>query len=585
MFRQTRIQVEMWMLACLASIIASSTAVCFEEPTALWYGELDAGARVFRFVITQAPGGAASGKESATLTSLDEGNAKFILDDFVGDDSMLQFNLKATQASYVGTLEKAGQTAKGKWKQGGAVLDLEFNQIKTIPVDSPKETWSGILNAGLQKLDMQVRGYETKDGGMLYFVDSLSQKVGGFKATAEIDRDEFRMTVPALQATYSGRMNEAKQEIIGKWKQAVSLELTLKRVDHVAKMETIERNRPQLPKPPFPYESRDVVFTNEADGIELAGTLTLPTGGKAHPLAILVSGSGPQDRDETILGHKPFWVIADYLSRQGIAVLRYDDRGTGKSQGFFSFATTADFARDTESAVAYARSIPEIDPARIGLIGHSEGGLIAPMVAAKDTKIAWIVLLAGPGVNGEQILYSQGKLMIAAEGGSLELQDQQLELQKATFKMLKDRENKSSTEAKVKTIVDQLMEAKPVNSDEEKARLEHLVLANWNEMKKPWFRFFAQHEPGPVLEKVQCPVFAINGSLDMQVEPKLNLSTIEKHLMVGGNTRFKTREFPRLNHLFQTCKTGGVSEYESIEETFSPAVLRAILEWILSPSA
>lgn len=566
----------------VAMLITSLNATCIAQSGSIWYGELDAKTRVFRFVIEQTPATEADTKNTGTLTSLDEGSAKFALDDFSLDDAGMHFKLKATKAAFEGKLDAASQVVSGTWKQHGAELGLEFKKVETIPIDAPQEIWRGSMKTGFQNLEMQVRVYETNDAKKSYFVDSVSQKAGGFMANVEIAQGEFRMKIPALQATYSGRMDETEQEIAGKWKQLISLDLTLKRVDKVAQPSTIERKRPQTPKPPFAYEARDIVFRNEVDGIDLAGTLTIPKQGKSHPLAILISGSGPQDRDETLLEHKPFWVIADYLSRQGVAVLRYDDRGTGKSGGIFDSATTKDFARDTQAAVALARSLPEIDSNRIGLIGHSEGGLIAPLVAAEDQKIAWIILLAGPGVNGEQILYSQGQLIIAAEGGSAASQAQQLKLQKAVFQAIKDTDSKLATRERIRTIVDQLVAEKDDVSDEDKAALQTLVEANWIEMKKPWFRFFVEHEPGPVLEKVGCPVLALSGALDMQVDPKLNLSKIAEHLKAGGNTRFVTRECEGLNHLFQTCKTGGISEYQEIEETFSPVALNAMLEWIQS---
>ncbi len=375
-------------------------------------------------------------------------------------------------------------------------------------------------------------------------------------------------------------MNEAQTEISGKWKQLVEIELNWKKAERVAEASSVVRRRPQNPVAPFPYESREVTFANEADGVTLSGTLTLPNDVKSPPLAILISGSGPQDRDETILGHRPFWVIADHFAGKGIAVLRFDERGVGKSTGAFEKATTMDFSRDVVAAVAFARGLSEIDTRRIGLIGHSEGGLIAPIVASNDPELAWVILLAGPGVNGEEILYSQGQLMIAAEGGTPEMQERQLKIQKETFQSIQENPPKGKLEAVINGIVDKILDGEKEATKEEREALVQMVRANWVEMEKPWFKFFVSHEPGPVLEKVRCPVLALNGAKDTQVDPKLNLPKIEEHLKRGGNRSYRTVELPELNHLFQTCKHGGLSEYESIEETISPNALQIMSDWI-----
>lgn len=551
------------------------------EESALWYGEMEAGPRQFRFLIKVDTTSKANPKP-ASLTSLDEGGVKFDLNDFSLDKDKLSFKLKVTNAAYEGASDAKLKQVNGKWKQAGGEYELNFRPVSAAPVDRPQETWLGTLKAGFQNLDLQLRAYVNKDGTRAYYLDSLNQKAGGFKATATIDQENFRLEVPALRASYEGKLGADGKEIVGKWKQVVSMDLTWKRVDGVAQAGGAERKRPQHPKAPFPYDSREVTFSNASAKVDLAGTLTIPKPSRKVPLAVLVSGSGPQDRDETLLEHKPFWVIADYLARRGIAVLRYDDRGVGKSKGNFAQATTADFAQDASAAVAFARTVPEVDPQKIGIIGHSEGGLVAPMVASTDKQLAWIILLAGPGVNGEQILYSQGPLMIAAEGGSEASQQQQLRMQKLTFQSLKEVAKGGDKESKVQSVIDALLKDQPDVSADARTNVEQSVRLNWAEMEKPWFQFFVAHEPGPVLEKVKCPVLALNGALDRQVDPKLNLPKISEHLTKGGNTRFKVREFEGLNHLFQTCKTGGISEYELIEETIAPSVLTEIGDWIVA---
>ena len=397
-----------------------------------------------------------------------------------------------------------------------------------------------------------------------------------------------------MKAKYTGERNEDATEITGKWTQGIPLDLRLTKVKSVAPSIRVAPKRPQTPQPPFPYEIAEVTIKNEEDGNILAGTLTRPKTGGPFPLAILISGSGPQDRDESLLDHKPFWVLADHLSRHGVAVLRFDDRGVGKSTGTFASATTEDFARDVRSAIAFAKTIESIDSSRIGLIGHSEGGLVATLVSAGNADIAWIVLMASPGVNGEDILYSQGQLIIAAEGGNEEARKRQRLLQEHVFAKARELKPSDEVDPFVTDVVDKIIAASKgvdfkgepeKNESDETARngrivLTEMVRANLNAMNDPWFRFFARYEPGPDLQKIKCPVLAINGEKDVQVDPKLNLPKIESYLKAGGNTNFAIKQLPGLNHLFQTCKTGGVSEYQYIEETISPLALESISEWL-----
>ncbi len=558
----------------------------------IWYGALDAGQRVFRFVVQTSL--AADGLPNAELMSLDEGGAKFKLDDLVLDTKEFSFALKSTKAAYRSQLSNDGKKASGKWSQGGASLDLIFEKRDTVPQDSPDEVWLGTLNAGIQKLDIQVRVYPSKNEKKTTYVDSVSQSVGGFKADMKLDGSKVSIDVPALKAKYVGEINAEATEIIGKWTQGIPLELRLTKVKLVAPSQRAAPKRPQTPQQPFPYQIEEVTFKNEADGTLLAGTLTRPNANGPFPVAILISGSGPQDRDETLLDHKPFWVLADHLSRRGIAVLRFDDRGVGKSTGAFVNATTEDFARDVRSAIAFVKTAASIDANRVGLIGHSEGGLVATMVAAGNKEVAWIVLMASPGVNGEEILYSQGQLIMAAEGGNEEAKKKQRVLQEHVFAKVKELKPSDDIEPFVAGLVDKIIastkdldpkrEPEKDQADENetagRAALTAMVRANLKAMNDPWFRFFTRYEPGPDLQKITCPVLAINGEKDVQVDPKLNLPKIESSLKVGGNSAFSIKELPGLNHLFQTCKTGGVSEYQSIEETLSPLALDSISSWL-----
>jgi pimeloyl-ACP methyl ester carboxylesterase len=294
------------------------------------------------------------------------------------------------------------------------------------------------------------------------------------------------------------------------------------------------------------------------------------------PAVILISGSGAQDRDEALFGHKPFWVIADYLTRSGIAVLRVDDRGIGGSEGKTSDATSLDFAGDVLTSFNFLKSQPEIDSKKIGLIGHSEGGLIAPIVANKNNEVAFVILLAGPARTGDQIIYEQQKLILLQAGMSEEQANEARKSQEDIFSVLKTETDSLKKLEKLREIISNGMYN--VMNDDLKTGVDNQIKTVDNK----WFRFFLTYDPYPALTKLTCPVLALNGEKDLQVPPKSNLPMIEKALKEAGNKNFKIMEIPGVNHLFQTCKTGAVTEYAEIEETISPAVLTILKDWIVN---
>jgi hypothetical protein len=323
--------------------------------------------------------------------------------------------------------------------------------------------------------------------------------------------------------------------------------------------------RPQDPVKPYPYREEEITFPNSVAAITLAGTVTLPQGKGPFPAVVLITGSGPQNRDEEIVGHRPFLVLSDYLTRRGLAVLRVDDRGTAKSGGDFSTATTADFATDVEAAVAYMKSRPDIG--RIGLIGHSEGGIIAPMVASRNPDIAFIVLLAGTAVPGSEIIPEQVKLLNMVAGKTPEQAAEAAAKERSVLRLVVTEKDPAELKKKLHEILSPLMQQEQIDPT-----IESLT--------SPWFKYFLTYDPAPALRKVKCPVLALNGSLDRQVSPAQNLLAIRAALQQGGNRHFEAVEMPGLNHLFQTAKTGSPEEYQVIEETFSPAALEKIAGWI-----
>ena len=334
--------------------------------------------------------------------------------------------------------------------------------------------------------------------------------------------------------------------------------------------------RPQEPKPPFPYKIEEVAFQN--DTVNLAGTLTLPQGDGPFPAVLLISGSGLQDRDETLVGHKPFWVLADHLSRAGIAVLRVDDPGIGKSTPHPKPPTTADFATDVEAGVAFLKADNRIG--RVGLIGHSEGGLIAAIVASRSNDVGFVVLMAGPGVPGAELLRKQNERIFDAAGIAGERKQHLLVLLDRLFAILTSEDMaEDERRQEVEEIVRQQLEINgvpPAKQDETHVR----ALAE--QSLTPWMRYFLTFDPRPALEKIRVPVLALNGELDVQVDAEQNLTAIAEALEKGGNQNVAMHRLPGHNHLFQRAKTGLVNEYAAIEETISPEVLDIIRDWILS---
>ena len=432
--------------------------------------------------------------------------------------------------------------------------------------------WQGTLDAGAAKLRLAVHITKSAQGGYSSILDSLDQGATGIPVDkTTVDGRTLHLDMPRLRATFAGTLGADGNSIEGKFTQGAALPLTLRRVTTAEAPPA----RPQTPKPPFPYAVENVSYSNKTAAITLNGTLTLPPGAGPFPAAILITGSGTHDRDETIFGHKPFLVMADYLTRRGIAVLRYDDRPT-KAQSTYN-----DLAGDALAATDYLRTRKEIDPQKIGLIGHSEGGLIAPLAASQSGDVAFIVLLAGTGLPGEDILYLQGQAVLKAQGAPAKVLAEQRAVQEIIFAAVR----KEKDNDKVKKLIDEgLKKRLEKKSAEERKELEKqkgLVEAQLQLVLTPWFRYFLTYDPRPALRKVRVPVLALIGEKDVQVPPRENLKAITVALAEGGNKDYTVKELAGLNHLFQTCKTGSLAEYGQSEETFAPSALKLIANWIL----
>lgn len=336
-----------------------------------------------------------------------------------------------------------------------------------------------------------------------------------------------------------------------------------------AQQTTAADSRPQTPKPPFPYAAVEVGF-DSAPGVRLAGTLTLPPGSGPFPVAVLIHGSGQHDRDETIFGHKPFLVLADSLTRRGIAVLRYDKRGVGGSSGRPLSATVADYAQDAKGAVAFLRGRREIKAGRIGLIGHSEGATVAPMVAAEDPGIAFVVMMAGVGVPGDQALLAQNRAILKAAGGT----DAQMDAAEQANRKVYDIVKSDAPDAEVVEKLNATLTSLGLSADRARASAAQI--------SAPYFRWFFRYDPQPTLRKLRCPVLAIDGSKDVQVVARQNLPAIRTALKDDPDAT--VLELPGLNHLFQVADTGGPDEYGRIQETITPSVLKLIGDWVVERS-
>lgn len=319
-----------------------------------------------------------------------------------------------------------------------------------------------------------------------------------------------------------------------------------------------------------PYISKDVTFRNSSANVTLAGTLTLPNSTGRFPAALLISGSGPNTRNETVAGHKIFLAIADYLTRHGIVVLRYDKRGVGKSTGNYATATTLSFASDALAGVEFLKSVKQVDPKEIGLIGHSEGAEIAPIVADRSHGVAFLVMLGGPGVPGYKIILSQLALIDRASGVKKSSVDSALALESRLLKIVRMEKDSARAAAKLKEIL--------VKEDKQPAATADAAVS---ELLSPWYREFLSYDPRPALEKVTCPVLGLWGSKDLQVAPAENMPAVRRALQKGGNKHFKLVEIEGLNHLFQTAKTGSPLEYGMIKEEISPKALSTMTNWIL----
>ncbi|RUL88774.1 alpha/beta hydrolase family protein [Tautonia sociabilis] len=563
-----------------------------DKPTIVghWLGVLEVGPTKLTLVMHVGPG--EGGSLEGSLDTPEQRAFGVPLETIALEGRSVRFEDPANNARFEGELAGDGETISGTFTQRGIVIPLTLSRAEAADLPRPMEIpgrlqgiWEGPIELPMGqtlRVALRVEPIAGWPGQRSAFFDSLDQGALGIPVSAiSLEGERVRFEIKAIAGTFEGTLNEAGTTIEGTWSQSIlKLPLTLEKVEKLT-----ERARPQEPKPPFPYRVEELTFENPEAGITLAGTLTLPEGDGPFPAAVMVSGSGPQDRDETLLGHKPFLVIADHLTRAGIAVLRFDDRGVGESTGEFATATSEDFASDALAAVRTLRNRPEIDREAVGIIGHSEGGLVGPMVAARaPEEVGFLVLLAGTGVTGKEILLHQTELIVRASGLSESLIRVQVDSLRTLLSLIEEGRVDELSEDELHALMRDLTAGlEPEdrealeNSNPPLAEATNLAVER---LQAPWFQFFLEYDPKSALKRVRCPVLALFGEKDVQVDPAQNAKQIEDALASGGNDRVVVEVLPGLNHLFQHAETGSPLEYGAIEETFAPEALGRISSWI-----
>lgn len=455
-------------------------------------------------------------------------------------------------------------------------LQPAFGQVDKKQVPG---TWLGTLDLGSMSLRLVFNISVAEDNSFEATMDSPDQGARGIQmGQLSLVGDSLKIEAPMIRGSYSGKFTSSTN-IEGEWEQPGGT--------FILKLEkqtgAFVLNRPQEPKPPFPYKEEEVTFKHKSQGFTLGGTLTLPEGQGPHPAVVMVTGSGSQNRNEEIFGHKPFWVIADHLTRNGIAVLRYDDRGVGASAGKTSGSTTADLATDARSAVDYLLKRSDIDSSGVGIIGHSEGGLIAFMLAAEYKDISFIISLAGPGEDGKTILLDQSEYISRLSEVSESLVvDNRTVMSKVYDLMVVNETHNTWVEEVIKYTSSYYSNKELSYSEADIEQIKRNLLGSIPESFYTWMRYFVQSEPSSYFASLDCPVLALNGMKDCQVLAENNINAIKKGFQSSGNKLLTAMILPGLNHLFQNCETGLPTEYNLIEETFDPNTLTLMTGWILN---
>lgn len=572
-----------WAIASLAVAQQPSTSGTRKSTSAArpvtlegdWSGALQVGDTELQLVLHLVKD--VQGEWHAKLDSLNQAVYGMDASKVTRDDDTLRFEIASVGAKFEGKIEPDHRSIRGLWEQGGMGLPLKFEKrartaatrAAAAAISKAEGTWQGAIEVANMRMRLQMHVSHDDKGKLLASLDSLDQGIQGIPASKVSEKgEEMSFEIPAFQAEYRGKFSASKNEIVGEWAQNDIIEkLNFRRSD-----QPLELRRPQNPTKPFPYGTEEITFAAGGGKVTLAGTLTIPQGAGPFPAAIFIGGSGPVDRDGTIAGHKPFLVLADALTRKGIAILRYDKRGVGQSTGSYEQATMEDLTDDAQSALAYLKARKEVDPKRTGVLGHSEGGIIAAQVATHRNDLDWLVLLGTPATPGERTLLRQSEL-IARTGGLPEEQiTRSQQFDRLAYAAVREEKNTKALEAKLSALIEksELNAAMPTGA----------LQAQIHMMSTPWFREFLDFDPMPLLQQIDCPVLALSGDRDLQVDASDSVPLLRQAYDKSGNKDFTVVEIDGVNHLFQKAQSGSPALYGAIEETIAPEVLNAITRWL-----
>lgn len=559
------------LFACLTAAVSAAAAAPAPRLAGQWHAMLQTAAGSYALELSVRQD--AQGVLTASLESVDQAPGEAIpVSEVVFDNDQLTLRIDALGAAYEGRFDAGRDAWQGHWRQGRAMpLTWERGPLAPAPtVAGIDGDWRGTLsrNGADLRLVLHVR---TSARGTRAKLDSPDMGIAGLDV-AELTREGERigLKIPQASVVFNGELSDQATTLSGQW-QRQGMPAATVRFTRPAQASVAAAPRPQTPLPPFAYRVEQVRFANPRAGIALAGTLTLPPGCGHCAAAVLVSGSGPQDRDETLFGHKPFAVLADHLTRQGIAVLRFDVRGVGESGGRFDGASNADLASDVRAAVDFLAARREVDPKAVGLIGHSQGGIVGPLAALHNPAVGYLVLLAAPGTSMSQLLLAQRRLTVAALGpnaGAPATHD-------AALATLFDAAAKAADRAQAQARVGAMLTPellRRLGADETQKT------ALIGELTGDWLRDVLRYDAPATLSALRIPILALNGSVDRQVPAEANLAAIAR--ASAGNQDVTTLQMAGMNHLFQRSRSGAIAEYAGISETFAPAALDAISGWI-----
>lgn len=552
-------------LILLVTILASAQSPV--DRSGAWLATLETPGGNLRLQVTVSIDD--DGAQTATLESLDQAPGQLIP----------VSSVEISHDHFEFSIEAIGARFEGAWNEASSSYDGVFNQGLQIPtsfarpedraailIEGLDGRWEGQLIRSDTELEFALN-IQTDDDGTRATLDSISQAAYDIPVTG-LDRsgNAVRFQIPAANVTYEGQITG--DTLSGDWIRPgfETVTVTFERVS-----QTVEAlNRPQTPQAPFPYVIEEVRIENpDAEGVALAGSLTLPEGEGPFPGVVLISGSGPQDRDESVWTHQPFAVLADHLTRQGIAVLRYDDRGFADSTGDFASATSPDFASDAAAVADWMRTHPRISA--VGLAGHSEGGLIAPIVAAEHGDTAFVILLAGPGTPGHRFILDQ----IVANSDAMGIDRAHTRARVAVMETLVDAVRHARDRESAEAALDGLLTEETLSVLDVPADQKAVFI---NSMSRDWYRELVNYDPSDWFDRMDQPVLALQGTLDLQIVAEPNAAGLET--LLADKTDAQIVILEGRNHLFQNAETGLMTEYAQIDETFDPEVMTLIADWI-----